>query len=452
MAEQQAWATVREVTDAGAVLNDRCEPMKRRALQRKIERHPDELRREWRPQERGGPPTAAYPWPETAEALGLIYNASAFQIPESGKGAASFPPGADTGEDGQQSAHDVDLDTDPAVIGLMGRAAVPSGFAFDARAKNPRYLIRNGSDGAIVNQLPGRVHAIAAMMGDAATVCARLDHVGLGADPVVPKIRLRSAYSDTPILLHISTRDIHVGEPGDPREYHDEITDRVSETLQWAAHAHGRIDCVLLTLASDWNTIDTIARTTTKGTAIPGTHDVYDVLAWSERLAVDVVELCRQASPRVVAIAEQGNHDAVTGIATARTVSAWFRNCDDVEIIIPVKPDGTGLATRTAFEWHDIAIFGHHGHIKSPTQLPQIIAAEFAPLWGRARRRYILLGHRHHTARWPVGDRNGVEVIQTRSPSRQTDYEHRLGFVGDPESLESFVFAPGKGLITHRRA
>jgi hypothetical protein len=51
-----------------------------------------------------------------------------------------------------------------------------------------------------------------------------------------------------------------------------------------------------------------------------------------------------------------------------------------------------------------------------------------------------------------MGDIAGCEVIQTRSPSRPTEYEHRLGFVDDLRTLESFVFEEGRGLVTHRRA
>ncbi len=316
-------------------------------------------------------------------------------------------------------------------------------YVYDHRNRNPRYLIRNGATGAIVNQLASRVHAIAYALADPDGVAASLEARELGAVPRPTELDLPAG----DCLVHISTRDVHVGEPGDPQQYEDEIAERVSSTLQWVEHAHGSIDCVLLTLGSDWLTVDNAWRQTTKVTQIATEGSVYDVLRWAEALAVRVVELCRSYSRRVVGICEQGNHDAVLGAAMARTCKAWFRHCDDVTIEVPACG-----GIRTFFSWRDILIAGHHGHIRKPTQLASIVAAERPDLWGRARHRYLLLGHRHHSQRWAMGDIAGCEVIQTRSPSKPTEYEHRLGFVDDIQTLESFVFLEGRGLVTHRRA
>lgn len=316
-------------------------------------------------------------------------------------------------------------------------------YVYDAQNRNPRYLIRNGPNGAIVNQLASRVHAIAYALANPEGVADELERRDLGAVP-------RREELDEPAgscLVHISTRDVHVGEPGDPQAFEDDIADRVATTLEWVERAHGSIDCVLVTLGSDWLTVDNAWRQTTKGTQIPTEGSVYDVLRWAEALAVRVVEICRSYAGRVVGICEQGNHDAVLGAAMARTCRAWFRHCDDVEIEIP---ECGGV--RTFFTWRDVLIAGHHGHVRKPTQLAAIVAAERPGLWGAARFRYLLLGHRHHSQRWAMGDIAGCEVIQTRSPSRPTEYEHRLGFVDDLRTLESFVFEEGRGLVTHRRA
>lgn len=316
-------------------------------------------------------------------------------------------------------------------------------YVYDAQGKQPRYLIRNGATGAIVNQMASRVHAIAYSLAQPDAVAAELAARDLGA---LPRTHVEPA-PEGDCLVHISTRDVHVGEPGDADAYADDIAGRVARTLDWVERAHGPIDCVLLTLGSDWLTVDNIWGQTTKGTQIPGAHSVYEVMRMAEALAVRVVEICRSYAARVVGICEQGNHDAVLGAAMARTAAAWFRNCDDVTIHVPACG---GL--RTYFAWRDCLIVGHHGHIRKPTQLPQIVAAERPELWGAARFRFLLLGHRHHSQRWAMGDLAGCEIIQTRSPSRPTEYEHRLGFVDDLQTLESFVFEEGRGLVTHRRA
>lgn len=323
------------------------------------------------------------------------------------------------------------------------------GFAYlyDDRNKSPRYLIRNGTDGAVVNQMASRIHAVAYALGSAPDLSDELQRRGVGPSGRARKVYDGPSENGVPCLLHISTRDVHVGEPGDPRDYADEIEDRVRRTLEWVRVAHGHIDEVVLTLGSDWLTVDNYFRTTTRGTNIPSAGSVYEIMRWAEELAIRVIDLCREYSGRVVGICEQGNHDAVLGAAMARTCRAWYRDCEDVEVVIP---ECGGV--RTYHMWEDVLLASHHGHVRKPSQLPAIIAAEEPRLWGAASHRYILLGHRHHSQRWAMGDLGGCEVIQTRSPSPQNEYEHRLGFVDDIETLESFVFQQGRGLVTHRRA
>ncbi|MEL6889693.1 MAG: hypothetical protein AAFO86_13435 [Pseudomonadota bacterium] len=316
-------------------------------------------------------------------------------------------------------------------------------YLYDSANKNPRYLIRNGADGAVVNQLASRVHAIAYAMGNGHGVAEHFAKRSIGATPRKEWRRSEKGRH----LLHLSTRDVHVGEPGDPKQYEDEIARAVTETLEWAERAHGPIDEVLLTLGSDWLTVDNYWRQTTKGTQLQPAGDVYAVMRWAEELAIRCIDICRTKARKVVGICEQGNHDAVLGAAMARTAKAWFRACPEVEIIIPEQG-----GIRTYYEWGGCMFAGHHGHIKSPTQMPQIVAAERPAMWGRCSHRFILLGHRHHSQRWHLGDYAGCEIIQTRSPSRPTEYEHRMGYVDNLRTLESFVFEEGRGMVTHRRA
>ena len=337
-----------------------------------------------------------------------------------------------------------DIDTVGAVAELREVIETPTGFAYDPTTN--RYLIRNGSTGAIVNQLPGRVERVAAALFRPEAFAEAFEARGLGghtSEP--PRIDLKRSDGDPDVLVHISTRDIHVGEPGDPAQYHDEIMRLISETVSWHVRAHGRIDRFLVTLGSDWLTVDTAWRTTTKGTQIPGALSPFQVMEWAETLAVEVVDACRQVAP-VTCIGEQGNHDTVMTHALTGHVAAWYRHCADVEVIR--LPCG---GVRSCYLWHDVMIGGHHGHVTKPEQLGAQFAALFPREWGQSRHRYVMCGHRHHSKRWAAGEYSGVEVIQTASPSRETEYEHRNGYTHAP-SLESFAFAAGRGLVTHRRA
>ena len=93
----------------------------------------------------------------------------------------------------------------------------------------------------------------------------------------------------------------------------------------------------------------------------------------------------------------------------ARTCRAWFRHAEDVEIQIPACG-----GVRTYFAWEDVLLVGHHGHIRKPSQLPPIVAAERPALWGAARWRYLLLGHRHQMTTRPY-DKRQISASQRAS-------------------------------------
>lgn len=345
-------------------------------------------------------------------------------------------------------ANEAVLDDDEvnACAALQTSMGTPSGLMHDP--VTGRYLIRNGSRGAIVNQLPGRVEQIARAIHRPEAFVDALANAGIGGSQYkVPRIRIRSAYpSAPPTMLHISTRDLHIGEGGGDDDYEAAIVDRVSATLQWATHAHGTLEQIVVTFGSDMLTVDNAQRQTTKGTQIPGAASPWAAMGRAQRLMITVIDLCRQVAP-VVGLQEQGNHDAVTGAAVALMCQAWYRECDDVTIIVP---ECGGV--WTAHEWHDIVLFGHHGHKRNPTRVAETVAGMYPRQWGRARYRYVMMGHRHHTQRYPLGHAGGVEILQTSSPSPGTEYEHDQGYVDDARILESFVFQRGHGLVTHRRA
>ena len=318
---------------------------------------------------------------------------------------------------------------------------------FDPWRKKPSYLVRNGPDGALVNVTSARVWNIAQSLAKSFDIADEFENRGLGADPKIRRGSLRVPPVGEKYLIQLSTRDVHIGEKGDPVEYEAELLGRIQGALEFAQRAHGKMDTILLTLGSDMATVDNAQLATTRGTQLHPEGSVFDIMRWTRSYAVNAVEVCRQFSDNVVCILEGGNHDFVIGYAMAMVVDAWFRGCDDVEVILP---DDGGI--RTYYSWGSCLFMGHHGHISKPTDLPKIMASEEPRLWGGADYRYILLGHRHHSQRWAMGDVGGCEIIQTRSPSPETDYEHRMGYVDDVQSLESFVFSDRRGMVTHHRS
>lgn len=68
--------------------------------------------------------------------------------------------------------------------------------------------------------------------------------------------------------------------------------------------------------------------------------------------------------------------------------------------------------------WHyqfgSVMLSAHHGHEARPSEMPSIMAANQAVMWGATKHRFAFLGHEHHSSKGG-GESAGAtwEVLQT---------------------------------------
>jgi hypothetical protein len=141
------------------------------------------------------------------------------------------------------------------------------------------------------------------------------------------------------------------------------------------------------------------------------------------RLIRHLVALALQKHERVVLLIMEGNHDLSSSLWLRKLFGALFENEPRVEVHQNELP-------YYAMEWGVNMLGFHHGHMKKNTELPGLFAAMFRVMWGRCRKVYIHVGHRHHKEQ---KDLNGARVIQWPTLAAMDAHSARHGYFTDRE-------------------
>ena len=160
-------------------------------------------------------------------------------------------------------------------------------------------------------------------------------------------------------------------------------------------------------------------------------------------LLVEVVDNLLKVAP-VKVVACPGNHDRDETLNAARYLSAWYRNCDSVEVDAEPSPRKYHLYGNTLLGFT-------HGKEEKVRDLPSVMAVERPQLWSQSTFREWHLGHIHKKREYSpiyVDEHQGVRVRHL-SPLTGTDaWHHRRGYIGNVRSAEAFVWNHDTGLAS----
>lgn len=151
---------------------------------------------------------------------------------------------------------------------------------------------------------------------------------------------------------------------------------------------------------------------------------------------LSIINIALLKHEKVVVLSGQGNHDEKASITMSIAAQAFFRNCDRVEVRIPVNP----------FQYHQFGrnLIGiHHGDVK-PERLALVMPTDCPEMWGATDHRLWLTGHVHHRG---VMEFPGVTVESFRSVASRDAWTHRSGYRSS-RSMVSIVLDKHNGEIT----
>ena len=200
----------------------------------------------------------------------------------------------------------------------------------------------------------------------------------------------------------------------------------------------------LFPIGNDILHVDNSSNTTTKGTR----QDV-DGMAWmhfrvAKRMYVEVIERLLKVAP-VDVVFNGSNHDELSGFHLAETLESHFHRSKNITFDIdPVD--------RKYYRYGNNMIATTHGDGAKHKDLPLLMASESPKMWGETLHRYIVVHHLHH---WQKKEFNygqdfpGITLQVMRSLSASDPWHAKMGYTGNPQAVDLFIFDPKDGQVDH---
>jgi hypothetical protein len=135
-------------------------------------------------------------------------------------------------------------------------------------------------------------------------------------------------------------------------------------------------------------------------------------------LLCGMIDAALVAHERVDILLAEGNHDIASSVWLQTMFKRMYRDNSRVTFIGGALPFYAQQHGKVMLGWH-------HGHLKTPKDLPLTLAAEFSEMWGKTKYRYAHMGDKHHT---DEKEHNGIIVLQHPTLAARDAYASRHGW------------------------
>ena len=266
--------------------------------------------------------------------------------------------------------------------------------------------------------------------------------------PVYPRIKRKK--QEEGHLLVVDIADLHINKYAEAHltgaEYNSKaaVERAIEGTKGLIQKASGfNIDKIVFVIGNDVLNTDNLSKSTTKFT--PQDTDVswFDAFNIAKDCYIKCLELCISVAD-VDVIHCPSNHDFMSGCFLAETVSAWFRNSENVTF-------KTSPKYRKYYQYYANMIEFEHGDKGKMLNLPLTMAQEEPQMWADTKFRYGYLHHVHHQdkTQFKSGkDYTGANVTYLRSPSSADIWHSDSGYL-NLVAVEGFIHSKQHGRIAH---
>ena len=184
---------------------------------------------------------------------------------------------------------------------------------------------------------------------------------------------------------------------------------------------------ILMSVHGDLFHVDNFLNTTEHGTRVDDVNFEQGVQDGFQFI-VPLIEKALECSPCVKLVYLPGNHAPSVDYMFVQAIKRLY---PDIEV-----DDGVDDFKHAWLGKH--SIFMHHGDkVRNPKRLLEIVVSKFAKEWGESQSRYLMTGHFHHEKSLSFA---GMTHYQVMSPSRQSSYDKRMGYVDSESGLMLFTF------------
>lgn len=255
--------------------------------------------------------------------------------------------------------------------------------------------------------------------------------------------RFGYAKSPNPHMAVFSIPDLHLGglawEKETGQQWDMEIAQNAfleALDLMLERTASFKLEKILLPIGNDLIHVDSNKGETFKGTRQDMAARYRQIMEAAQALLIQGIDRISSLAPVEVRVIS-GNHAPESEFMLGRVLGAWYRNCQNVEVV-------QNFAERQYVEYGATLIGYTHGHNKQkPESLVMNMTSEAREAWARCKFFEWHLGHLHHKREYEI---NGVLLRYLSSLTATNSWHSSAGYVGQIRQAEAFLYHPDNGL------
>lgn len=238
---------------------------------------------------------------------------------------------------------------------------------------------------------------------------------------------------DRVLLINIS--DLHLNKYSSDYNI-NEAKGRYSKALDFFISESNAGKCILI-IGEDFFNIDTINKTTTRGTPQDTEVDVYKMFEEGLLFLKEKINLLSYNFSRVKVILVQGNHDKLLSYALIKALEQCYYTDNNVEF-------DSNVSNRKYITIGNSLIGLGHLDNENEKQKPFLMQNEVKEKYGKSKYNYFISGHFHN---YSVEDIGGIQYIRLPSLSGKDSWHDEVGFITSNKSAIALEFDKEKGLV-----
>lgn len=193
---------------------------------------------------------------------------------------------------------------------------------------------------------------------------------------------------------------------------------------------------VIFCVGGDMLNSDTLSSTTTKGTPQQDDLHSYDAYERVFDMTIKGIEMLKDTYKCLIdVIYVAGNHDLTNGYKLSKTIDAWYRLDENVNV------DYRPTARKYVKFGKTLFMFAHDAKEKD---LPAVISDEARDVWSEIETTEVFLQHLHKETD-SIIESNNMRIHRLPTISAMSDWSVRQGY-GSKRQCKTFIFDKEDGL------
>lgn len=238
---------------------------------------------------------------------------------------------------------------------------------------------------------------------------------------------------DRTLLINIA--DLHLNKFSE--DYNINIAkNRFNNAISYFVNNSSARDCILV-IGEDFFNIDTIGKTTTKGTPQDTEVDIYKMFEIGLEYMITIVNYLSVNFDKVNIILIQGNHDKLLSYMLVKALEQKKFDKNNVYF------DST-ISNRKYIEIGDSLIGLGHLDTENKKQKQFLMQNEVKEKYGKSKYNYFISGHLHN---YSVEEIGGVQYIRLPSLSGSDNWHNEMRFITSNKSAIAFEFVKFGGMV-----